>query len=560
MQLDIEVAPDFSLIRRTSWFFRWALSALLLIGGLVVLSLDSPGAGIWWLPLELHHFTFSLPLPSHFLLCGITFSILTTALFLGWKTLRSEARKLLEGSFSDSYTWLLWLLTYVGCVAALAFLLGHTIETFNPLPFLLIAAVLICAAAVSWCLATMPAPFWGDWLSSDPWVLPGAAFAGALTYLAGHHLTYLVVTRFDDLVEPLQRSTLWLVAILLRLFVKDIVFEPQKYIIGTQQFSVFVDTPCAGWEGIGLFLTFFSIFLLFYRRNYRFPQVLILLPIGALIVWLSNAIRLVLLVIIGSFWPWVAIEGFHSVAGWLFFDAVTVVLVAISRQLTLFSKTAPLGGIREITAPNSAAPYLVPLMTIIAISMVTRVFFIGFDAVYPVRLLITAAVLWFYRDRILLSWKPSWTAVLLGLLGFGVWLALPLGDQSASTDAAFSLGLYGLPHWGQLLWVSSRALGAIVVIPVAEELAFRGYLLRKLIRSDFESVPIGCFTWFSFLTCSILFGTLHARWLAGILAGMIFAVAVYRRGLLSDAIVSHSITNGLLAAYVVTTHQWYLWN
>jgi len=94
--------------------------------------------------------------------------------------------------------------------------------------------------------------------------------------------------------------------------------------------------------------------------------------------------------------------------------------------------------------------------------------------------------------------------------------------------------------------------GSVVTVPIAEELAFRGYLIRKLV-SDFASVTLGRLTWFSFLGSSILFGVLHGEWLAGTLAGMIFAVALYRRGFLSDAVLVHATTNGLLSAYVLAT-------
>jgi membrane protease YdiL (CAAX protease family) len=52
---------------------------------------------------------------------------------------------------------------------------------------------------------------------------------------------------------------------------------------------------------------------------------------------------------------------------------------------------------------------------------------------------------------------------------------------------------------------------------------------------------------------------LHGRWLAGILAGMIYATAQYRRGQISDAIVAHAVTNGLLAAYVLGLGHWNFW-
>jgi outer membrane protein assembly factor BamB len=69
-----------------------------------------------------------------------------------------------------------------------------------------------------------------------------------------------------------------------------------------------------------------------------------------------------------------------------------------------------------------------------------------------------------------------------------------------------------------------------VVVPLAEELAFRGYLMRRLISTGFRERPPDRFTWASFLISSALFGTLHGRWLAGIL----YALALYRRRNLAD--------------------------
>src|SRR5437773_1568880 len=83
---------------------------------------------------------------------------------------------------------------------------------------------------------------------------------------------------------------------------------------------------------------------------------------------------------------------------------------------------------------------------------------------------------------------------------------------------------------------------AIVAAPVAEELAFRGYLTRRLIAADFRSVPLGRFSWLSFVVSSVLFGLMHDRLLAGTLAGMLYALALYRRGELCDPVLAHATT------------------
>ena len=76
---------------------------------------------------------------------------------------------------------------------------------------------------------------------------------------------------------------------------------------------------------------------------------------------------------------------------------------------------------------------------------------------------------------------------------------------------------------------------------------------------DFEKNSIVHFTWVSFIVSSVMFGLMHGRWLAGILAGMAFAIALYRKGQLSDAIVAHGVANALIAANVLLFDQWSLW-
>jgi uncharacterized membrane protein (UPF0136 family) len=50
------------------------------------------------------------------------------------------------------------------------------------------------------------------------------------------------------------------------------------------------------------------------------------------------------------------------------------------------------------------------------------------------------------------------------------------------------------------------------------------------------------------------------RWLAGTVAGMFYAWALYRRGRVGDAIIAHATTNALIAADVLILGNWSLWN
>jgi hypothetical protein len=78
------------------------------------------------------------------------------------------------------------------------------------------------------------------------------------------------------------------------------------------------------------------------------------------------------------------------------------------------------------------------------------------------------------------------------------------------------------------------------------------------VASDFESVPFTKFTWLSFLGSSIAFGIIEPNWIPGVFAGMIFAAAMYRRGLLSDAIIAHVCSSGMLFAAAATAGRWSL--
>ena len=58
-------------------------------------------------------------------------------------------------------------------------------------------------------------------------------------------------------------------------------------------------------------------------------------------------------------------------------------------------------------------------------------------------------------------------------------------------------------------WLVFRCLGSGLVVPLAEELAFRGYLLTRF-AGEAPSVSGGIrFTWISFLLPSVLFRVFH---------------------------------------------------
>ena len=112
-------------------------------------------------------------------------------------------------------------------------------------------------------------------------------------------------------------------------------------------------------------------------------------------------------------------------------------------------------------------------------------------------------------------------------------------EPTPTADPGVAEGLAGLSRPLAWLWLAMRVAGSVVTVPVAEELAFRGYLTRRLISVDFTSVPLGRFSWPSLMISSAAFGMLHGRWLAGMLVGVLYALALYRKGKLGDSVLGN---------------------
>jgi CAAX prenyl protease-like protein len=276
-------------------------------------------------------------------------------------------------------------------------------------------------------------------------------------------------------------------------------------------------------------------------------------------MWLCNVLRLTTLVVLRTGCaPAVDVEGFHSQAGVAAFLGVSLGMTVLFRRARIFRADE---ATRPLTASSRAAlAYLSPFLTLLAVMMVGRVFAGPLDWTYPARIATVGAMLWLWRRQYgELHWTWSWRAVVLGGGVFLLWLALEPFSPAKDSGRSLHEAVAGLPMGLAGVWIACRVLGSMVVVPLAEELAFRGYLLRRLTQTDFQGVPPGRFTAFACLLSSLLFGALHGRWLAGTLAGLAYALALRQRGELSDAVASHAVTNGLLAAYIALTGAWWFW-
>jgi CAAX prenyl protease-like protein len=149
--------------------------------------------------------------------------------------------------------------------------------------------------------------------------------------------------------------------------------------------------------------------------------------------------------------------------------------------------------------------------------------------------------------------------VAAGGVVFAAWIAMD-SWSGPQAPADFAGELAAVPTLVRLGWLAFRVAAAILTVPIAEELAFRGCLARRLAASDFESVRFQELQFLPILVSSVLFGALHGgQWIAGTLAGAVYALVLRRSGRIGDAVVAHATTNALLAAWVMTRGAWHLW-
>jgi exosortase E/protease (VPEID-CTERM system) len=406
------------------------------------------------------------------------------------------------------------------------------------------------AAAVTAFLAMAPAPVWlgaARALGSIWWYAAIAALLGTAAMQSAQMLW-----------RPTAALTFDLVRHLLAPVIPTLAADPASLVLSTDRFAVQIADVCSGLEGVGLMLAFCGAWLLYFRRDYIFPRALLLIPVGVLAIYALNVVRISALVLIGNAgYPEVAVYGFHSQAGWIAFNAVACGLVFLSRRSTWLNRSAERSA-DSVTADNPTAAFLMPLLAILAAGTVSRAMSSDFEFLYPLRFIAALSVLVYFRRRLAsLDWHFTWRGPAVGVAVFLVWIA---AAHFLLVPASMPGKLAALSAPLRNSWIGTRVMAAVFTVPLAEELAYRGYLMRRLINREFDSVPFRSVGWPALAISAVVFGVAHgALWLPGIAAGLAFGWLVVHTGRICESVVAHGVANGLIAASVLGANQWQLW-
>ena len=181
--------------------------------------------------------------------------------------------------------------------------------------------------------------------------------------------------------------------------------------------------------------------------------------------------------------------------------------------------------------------------------------------------IMAAAILLFSRN--LLEFRPSrpWASIGFGVAVFIVWVAPDVLIPGWRSSILFQNPLTGklissmtADVLGDPLSLALRSLRAVIIVPIVEELFWRGWLMRWIERPDFQAVPLGHYHRRSFWVVAVLFALEHGPfWDVGLIAGAGYNWWMVRNGRLSDLILAHAVTNACLCAFVIGTGRFEYW-
>jgi len=394
-----------------------------------------------------------------------------------------------------------------------------------------------------------PSARWAALLRARWGMLLACLVAGLVApYLAQTILPLWRVGLFSDATF---HSVLWLMSSL----GSDVTANFAERSIGDDTFRANIAPLCSGVEGMALILFFVSMYLVLFRKELRFPAVLLLYPFGLVASWLLNVVRISLLITIGvNGHPELAVNGFHSHAGWLMFTVLSLVIVGIARFTGYFAAEAQAQ--RAPLMPFLADPVvaqILPFAVFMASALLANTFANAPALVYPLRALAMAAVLALVLPHLrALPWRLDPLSLAAGLAIGVIWAAT--SPPATASDQALSGVLAALPQGEFTLWVLARVLGTVVLVPVIEELFFRAYLLTRL---GGQPAPIWRLV-LAVAVTSALFGALHDRWALAAVAGAVYALLRLRSGRVTDAILSHATSNAWIAGAAILANDWSL--
>ena len=194
--------------------------------------------------------------------------------------------------------------------------------------------------------------------------------------------------------------------------------------------------------------------------------------------------------------------------------------------------------------------YLTPFLAYALSGPIVNYFLDNPYIAYAARTFLTGILIFIFWKEYKLKFKADFLSFFTGILIFFIWISFSANNS-----------LLGDEHYAasDLLLLSVKLIGFLLIAPLIEELFVRSFLIRFMISKDWKKVPIGKFTWTSFIITALVFGLSHHLWLSGILTGILLNLLLYKRKSIESCIFAHFTANFILAIYILATSSWFLW-
>ena len=182
--------------------------------------------------------------------------------------------------------------------------------------------------------------------------------------------------------------------------------------------------------------------------------------------------------------------------------------------------------------------------------------------IFPLQTMVCAGVLvYFWKSYTFLPLRPWLWGVAAGVLALLIWLSPQEVFHAAARTKGFNPETFQdspLLYW---LTVTARFARLVIVVPLLEEIFWRGFLMRYLINENFSKVAFGTYRHFSFFAVAVLFMLVHSMsdWVPALLTGLIYNGLAVKTKSLWACVLAHAVTNLILGIYIMATRQWGFW-
>lgn len=455
------------------------------------------------------------------------------AFALGRSRIAATARELLDAD-PDRRGLGLALCAHGASLAAVTWLLGTLIDG-SPAPLIgeTPSALLLLAVAPFWLLTGLavasPASRIFAFAAHERRSVLGGLLLGSLAFA----LAQAFVSQ-DELWRPLSLATVEASAHLLHAFGQTVVLDRNDLIVGTPEFSIVVTRFVSGYESVGLFAIFSATLGLALVRRVALFRFALLILAGSAVVWIACAARIAGFVAMGEHVSAdLALSAFHTRVGWLPLIAGALGLIALAVHHPAFARNRS----QEEYVLRSARAHLTPLAILLAVGFAAGALTRDPRGLIAVGIAFAGVSLFRQRGHREPLFAPGPLSLALAIpFATVLWVALVGAQGGLELALAPPRPPAGFDTLAYLLLT---LLGTTIVVPIAQELALRGYLQRRLQDEDFDLCPQGQLSPVAVLVPAFLFGLMSSNFLAGFFLSLVLSGATSLRGRLSDAVFLH---------------------